>query len=269
MSTFASRQLRLRVLEALEARVKQFLRREELWPLRVPREPLLLDDVLRQSLADDARRFDVATLKSRPLLSLEWEDGSRWEAWVGVLPSGLKIYCDTGEDETRVLASGGRNEGDESDRAFLELFAESAGGHFGIEMAGGAPRSVRSPMDREFLVDRFVDLFEVTGSEDSLRAQLPEQPDDRRNTWRRTGLPVRRRSLAGRRAAAAFAHFFSGILTALQVPSPAPSYSTVPVIRSFSTSPANAPLTVVPSATTVTMNSTWFSFTVPSSADLP
>ena len=168
-----------------------------------------------------------------------------------------------------MLASGGRNEGDESDRAFLELFAESAGGHFGIEMAGGAPRSVRSPMDREFLVDRFVDLFEVTGSEDSLRAQLPEPPDDRRHTRRRTGLPDRRRSLARRRAAAAFAHFFSGILTALQVPSPAPSYSTVPVIRSFSTSPANAPLTVVPSATTVTMNSTWFSFTVPSSADLP
>ena len=92
---------------------------------------------------------------------------------VGWRPAvGLKIYCDTGDDETRVLASGGRNEGDESDRAFLELFAESAGGHFGIEMAGGAPRSVRSPMDREFLRDRFVDLFEVTGSEDSLRAQL-------------------------------------------------------------------------------------------------
>ena len=31
-------------------------------------------------------------------------------------------------------------------------------------------------MDREFLVDRFVDLFEVTGSEDSLRAQLPDPP---------------------------------------------------------------------------------------------
>jgi hypothetical protein len=170
----AARQLRIRVLEALENRVKQFLRREELWPLRVPREPLLLDDVLRQSIAGDGRRFDVATLKSRSLLSLEWPDGSRWEAWVGVLPSGLKIYCDTGEDETRVLASGGRNEGDESDRAFLELFAESAGGRFGVEMAGGAPRSVRSPMDREFLVDRFVDLFEVTGSEGSLRAQLPE-----------------------------------------------------------------------------------------------
>jgi len=38
LSSFASRQLRLRVLEALEERVKQFLRREELWPLRVPRE---------------------------------------------------------------------------------------------------------------------------------------------------------------------------------------------------------------------------------------
>ena len=132
--------------------------------------------MLRQSIAEDARRFDVTTLKSRSLLSLEWPDGSRWEAWVVVLPSGLKIYCDTGEDETRVLASGGRNEGDESDRAFLELFAESAGGHFGIEMAGGAPRSVRSPIDREFLVDWFLDLFEVTGSEESVRAQLPEHP---------------------------------------------------------------------------------------------
>ena len=96
-----------------------------------------------------------------------------------MLPSGLKIYCDTGDDETRVLASGGRNEGDESDRAFLELLAESAGRHFGIEMAGGAPRSVRSPMDREFLVECFVDLFEVTGSEDSLRAQLPEPQGER------------------------------------------------------------------------------------------
>jgi hypothetical protein len=176
----AARQLRVRVFEALEDRVKQFLRREELWPLRVPREPLLLEGVLRQSIAEDARRFDVATLKSRSLLSLEWADGSRWEAWVAVVPSGLKIYCDTGEDETRILASGGRNEGDESDRAFLELFAESAGGHFGIEMAGGAPRSVRSPMNHDFLVDRFVDLFEVTGSEDSLRAQLPERPERKR-----------------------------------------------------------------------------------------
>jgi len=171
----AIRQLRVRVLDALEARVKQFLRREELWPLRVPPEPLRLDAIVDHVLAEDARAFDVSALKTRTLLSLEWEDGSRWEAWVGALPSGLKIYCDSGEDESRVLASGGRNEGDESDRAFLELFAESAGHHFGIEMAGGAPRSVRSPLAREFLIDRFVDLFEVTGSEESVRQQLHER----------------------------------------------------------------------------------------------
>jgi hypothetical protein len=174
MSSFASRQLRLRVLEALDGRVRQFLRRDELWPLRVPREPLLLDDVVRQALGDEAGQFDVMTLKSRSLLSMEWDDGSRWEAWVGALPSGLKIYCDTGHGESRVLASGGRNEGDESDRVFLELFTESAGSHFGVEMSGGAPRSVRSPIDRSFLLDRFVDLFEVTGNEASLREQLPE-----------------------------------------------------------------------------------------------
>ena len=172
---FAARQLRLRVLEALDLRVKQFLRRDELWPLRVPREPLLFDAILRQALADEARSFDPASLRARTLLSLEWADGSWWRAWVGVLPSGLKIYCDSGELESRVLASGGRNEGDDSDRAFLELFAESAGRHFGIEMSGGAPRSVRSPFPRELLVEVFVNLFEVTGTEDTVRDQLEPQ----------------------------------------------------------------------------------------------
>ena len=169
---FAARQLRLRVLEALETRVKQFLRRDELWPLRVPREPLLLDDIIRQAIAEDAGRFDPETLRARTLLSLEWADGSWWRAWVGVLPSGLKVYCDSGEHESRVLASGGRNEGDDSDRAFLQLFGESAGRHFGVEMSGGAPRSVRSPFPRELLVEMFVNLFEVTGTEDSVRDQL-------------------------------------------------------------------------------------------------
>ena len=67
------------------------LRRDELWPLRVPREPLLLDDIIRQALAQDAGRFDPETLRARTLLSLEWADGSWWRAWVGVLPSGLKV----------------------------------------------------------------------------------------------------------------------------------------------------------------------------------
>jgi hypothetical protein len=178
---FAARQLRVRVLDALETRVKQFLRRDELWPLRVPREPLLLDDIIRQTLGEDAGRFDPGALRARTLLSLEWADGSWWRAWVGVLPSGLKIYCDSGEHESRVLASGGRNEGDDSDRAFLELFGESAGRHFGIEMAGGAPRSVRSPFSRELLVEMFVNLFEVTGTEDSVRDQLNRLDTTHRN----------------------------------------------------------------------------------------
>jgi hypothetical protein len=169
---FAARQFRLRVLDALDTRVKQFLRRDELWPLRVPREPLLLDEVVRQALGGDAGRFDAETLRARTLLSLEWADESWWRAWAGVLPSGLKIYCDSCEHESRVLASGGRNEGDDSDRAFLQLFGESAGRHFGIEMSGGAPRSVRSPFPRELLVELFVNLFEMTGTEESVRDQL-------------------------------------------------------------------------------------------------
>jgi hypothetical protein len=176
------RLLRVRVLDALQARVKQFRTREDLWPLRVPREPVPMDDVIRGALPDDYHDFDPLTLRSRTLLHLAWGRPDRdrrggrsgheaeWEAWVIALPSGVKLYCDSGEDETRILASGGRNEGDESDRLFLRLLSESAGQHFGIEMSGGAPAHVRSSIaDHEFLVDLFVNLFEVTGTEDSVR----------------------------------------------------------------------------------------------------
>ena len=171
----ASRQQRVRVLEALEARIKQFRSREELWPLRVPSQPLLLEDVIEEALGDDRRRFDPATLRSRTLLQLTWDDGSRWEAWVIVLPSKLKVFCDSSDDETRVLASGGKNEGDETDRLFLELLAESGGRHFGLEMSGGAPSRVRSSVaDREFLVDLFVNLFEGTEVERAVADVTPQ-----------------------------------------------------------------------------------------------
>lgn len=167
------RLLRTRVLEALEQRVKQFIRREELWPLRIPRDPLLLDPIIDRALQGEHGSIDAATLRSRSLLRCEWPDGSAWEAWVIALPSGLKLYCDSIDHEHRALASGGRNEGDDSDRAFLQLLAESAGGHFGIEMSGGAPSRIRCAIsERAFLVEVFVELFEVAGTEDSVRAQL-------------------------------------------------------------------------------------------------
>jgi hypothetical protein len=166
------RQFRLRVLEALERRVKQFRSREELWPLRVPHDPVPLDDVVAEALGPEARAFDPAALRSRTLMRLEWDDESTWDAWVIVLPSKVKVYCDSGE-EMRILASGGRNEGDETDRIFLQLLADSAGQHFGIEMSGDAPSRVRSSIaDRAFLVDVFVDLFEVTGMERVIRSAL-------------------------------------------------------------------------------------------------
>jgi hypothetical protein len=169
-----ARQLRVSVLEAIEQRIKQFKRREDLWPLRVPGEPIALDAVVEHAIPEAARRFDIAALRSRSLLRLEWGDGNAWEAWTIVLPSGFKVYCDTSEEESRILASGGRNEGDESDRAFLQLLAESAGAHFGIEMSGGAPSRVRASIaDREFLVELFVNLFEGIGAEESVRRQLP------------------------------------------------------------------------------------------------
>jgi hypothetical protein len=188
--TLGRRQLRVRVLEALERRTRQFRSREELWPVRVPREPLVLDEVIEQALPDDHRDFDPITLRSRTLLHLEWghtgqQSGgdAAWDAWVIALPSGLKMYCDSDDEETRILASGGRNAGDETDRLFLQLLSESAGQHFGIEMSGGAPSRVRSSIaDREFLVDLFVNLFEMTNAEESVREALAEretQPHDR------------------------------------------------------------------------------------------
>jgi hypothetical protein len=171
--SLVQRQLKARVLETLESRAKQFRTREVLYPLRVPHEPLPLGDVIEEALGDERGRFDPMWLRARTLLRLEWEDGSSWEAWVVMLPSGLRLFCDAGSDALHVLASGGRNAGDETDRLFLERLAESAGQDFGIEMAGGAPSRVRSSVtDRDFLVDIFVALFEEAGMEGSVRATL-------------------------------------------------------------------------------------------------
>lgn len=168
------RQMRVRVLEMLERRARQFRSRKEIWPLRVPREPIPLDDIAREALPDDYRRFDPVTLRARSLLNLRWDDGSVWEAWVIALPSGLRIFCDWNGEDDHVLASGRRDaEGVDTDRFFLELLSESAGAHFGIETSGVAPSRVRSSLtDRAFLVDVFVNLFEVAGTEDSVRGDL-------------------------------------------------------------------------------------------------
>ena len=172
------RHLRFRVLAALEERVKQFRTRADLYPLRVPRDPVSLDEVIRNALAENAVEFPAVTLRSRTLLTLEW-DGAAWETWVITLPSRAKVYCDSDGQETRVLASGGRNAGDESDRLFLGLLSESGGVDFGIEMSGGAPTRVRTSIDdRPFLVDFFVNLFEVTQTEDSVRRVLSEEALD-------------------------------------------------------------------------------------------
>lgn len=176
------RQQRLRILEALELEAKQFRTREELFPIRIPREPLRLDDIVERALGDEGRMFDLATLRARTLLHLEWDDGSAWDAWVIMLPSQLRLFCDSGGEETRVLGSGGRNAGGETDRQFLSLLSESAGETFGIEMSGGAPNLVRSSIDdRVFLVDVFVNLFEVRSMENAIREDLEERGADRRN----------------------------------------------------------------------------------------
>ena len=174
---YAARQNRVRVLQALEDAVKQFGGRRELWPLRVPRQPVSLDELVARAI--DGAAFDPLTLRARTLLWLEWPDGAAWELWVIALPSGLKLYCDTGDSETRLLATGRRDSEIETDRHLMELLSESAGEHFGIEMNGGPPARVRSNLDDKLLVvDFFVNLFEVLGMEDEVRATIDERRGD-------------------------------------------------------------------------------------------
>jgi hypothetical protein len=159
MSSFLRKQVRLKALETLELRVKQFRGREEIWPFRVPHEPI---------------DFDLAELQPRMVLRMEWPS-STWELSAIALPSGILLYADSDGRESRILASVKRGSPSEADGFFLERLAESRGRLFGIEMAGPPPERVRSTIgDREFLADVFVDLFEGTPAESDIRVEAPD-----------------------------------------------------------------------------------------------
>ena len=159
------------MLETLELRAKQFRGREDIWPFRIPHEPLDLDAIIERAL-DGEGEVDRDALRARTVLEFLW-DAHRWELWVLALPSGILLYCDSDGDETRVLASAKRGNPGEADGFFLERLAESRGVLFGIEMAGPAPDTVRSSIgDRGFLADVFVELFEGTEAE----ATIDEEP---------------------------------------------------------------------------------------------
>lgn len=164
---FENRQAKLKVVDALELRAKQFRGREEIWPFRVPHEPLDLEEIIERVLDGEAR-VAVEALRTRTVLELSW-DAHRWELWGMALPSGILLYCDSSFDETRILASAKRGNPGEADGFFLERLAESRGELFGIEMAGPAPDRVRSSIgDRGFLADVFVELFEGTEAQASV-----------------------------------------------------------------------------------------------------
>ena len=161
---FADRQGRLRVLDMLELRAKQFRGRDDIWPFRVPHEPLDLDAIIVRALEGEGSVAHEA-LRARTVLEFLWE-AHGWELWVLTLPSGILLYCDSDADETRVLASAKRGNPGEADGFFLERLAESRGVLFGIEMSGPAPDAVRSSIgDRAFLADVFVELFEGTDAQ--------------------------------------------------------------------------------------------------------
>lgn len=164
----SARQQRVRVLDALELRAKQFRSREGIWPFRVPHEPLNLDELIDRAIEGEGR-LDPEALRSRTVLEFIWDE-HQWELWVVTLPSGILLYCDTDGIETRILASAKRGNPGEADGFFLERLAQSRGHDFGIEMAGPPPDRIRSSIgDREFLADVFVELLEGTDAELMLR----------------------------------------------------------------------------------------------------
>jgi hypothetical protein len=175
-----ARQRRVRVLDALELRARQFRSREGLWPFRVPHEPLALEEIIETALADDDGWIQPEALRTRSVLRLEWDGGDAWELWVITLPSGIHVYCDSDAEETRVLASVKRGNPAEADGFFLERLAESRGHHFGIGLEGAAPDRVRSALgDREFLADVFVELLEDTEASDDVRRSRTGSADFR------------------------------------------------------------------------------------------
>lgn len=161
---------RVKVLEALDLRARQFRSREGIWPFRVPHDPLDLQQLADRALEGEGG-VDVAALRSRTVLAFSW-DAHDWELWVLPLPSGILLYCDADGEETRVLASARRGNPAEADGFFLERLAQSRGHEFGIEMAGPPPDRVRSSIgDRDFLADVFVELYEGTDAEAALVAR--------------------------------------------------------------------------------------------------
>lgn len=183
---FENRQAKLRVIEALELRAKQFRARDGTWPFRVPHDPLDLDPIINAAAGDGEGAVEPASLRSRSLLTFSWsaspepwKAGDTWALWVIALPSGILMYCDTGGGESRILASAKRGNPGEADGFFLERLAESRGHLFGIEMAGAMPERVRSSIgDRDFLADVFVELFEGAEAESvlSARCSVPDAP---------------------------------------------------------------------------------------------
>jgi hypothetical protein len=151
-----NRAAKLKAIAALELRAKQFRPREDVWPFRVPHEPLA---------------FDPADLQPRTILRMEWPS-SAWTLMAIALPSGILLYCDSDGHESRILASVKRGSPAEADGFFLARLAESRGRACGIEMAGPPPDLVRSAIaDRDFLTDIFVELFEGTPGQSVLGAR--------------------------------------------------------------------------------------------------
>ena len=165
------RRRRALVLDALDARTKQFRSQDDSWPFRMPHEPLDLDAIAGAALAGEDGRLPYEAIRTRGVLRMEWSTGDVWDLWAVALPSGVHLYCDSDGRESRVLASARRGNPSDADGFFLERLAESRGHLFGIELAGAPPDRIRSSIgDRDFLADVFVELLEGTDAETTLRA---------------------------------------------------------------------------------------------------
>ena len=194
-----------------------------------------------------------------------------WEAWVTCCRLASSCIAIRARRRPRCSPRAGATKGTRAIASFSSCSPNPAGAISGSKWpaARRGPRAI-AVRRATLLVEMFVNLFEVTGAEDTVRDQLdPEDVDRCRRNGARSATSDRRRAGGSTPPCGAGRSRLRRNPDSAPRPFAGPLVFHVALHLSVSKVPVNTPYTVVPSATTVIVNATWLSFTVPSRLDLP
>jgi hypothetical protein len=142
-------------------------------------------------LGDEAQRFDVSTF-ARARFFARLARRQQWNAWVIMLPSQLRLFCDASaingarrDPDPRPAPAGNARQ---TDRQFLHS-GRVGRDTFGIEMSGRRRRTCALDRRPWFLVDIFVPVRSPEmEAEISTTSELEDEPSGgtsrRRRSWR-------------------------------------------------------------------------------------